>query len=271
MVALRLLKKFKRFAKSRLVYVVRVVMSIRYLHLRPNSTFSGYYEAHLLVVKNEIYASIAKICVESFLFFNPNSRVVLHVDSATRVASNKALKKSISRKKVTIVQIDSDSLPWQDSKLDLILSLGDPRKFFMDADLKWNGPISELAGITLFVKEFNFSENAFYAPLTNKDWFSEFPNATMKNTSFFYWGGYTPSTEDKESIKVLMELITICTNNTSNSADFNEGTKRISEQIALSLLVEKLPAPVFFLKELDGYKDGSFVESSYFGATGASF
>lgn len=271
MIVLRLLKKLKRFLKSQVHLANRTLMSIRYLHLKPKLSSVGCYEAHLLVVKNEIYASIAKVCVESFLFFNPESKVVLHVDSRTIRASNNALKKSIARDQVSVVQIDSDSLPWQDSKLALILSMGDSKKFFMDADLKWNGPITELNGITLFVNEFAFKENAFYEPLIKQDWFAEYPNSTMKNTSFFYWGGYVPSINDKILIKDLMERIKEITSDERNSREFNLSTERISEQIALSLLVEKVDSSVYFLKESDGFKDGTFVESSYFGATGAAF
>jgi len=251
--------------------VNRTLMSFCYLHFKPKSTFEGHYEAHLLLVKNEIYAQIAKVCIESFLFYNPNSKVVIHVDKKTLNASHKALKKLVVKNKVSILQIDSDSVPWQDSKLNLILSLGDPQKFFMDADLKWNGPISPLKGITLFVKEFAFEENAFYEPITRSIWFSEYSNSTMKNTSFFHWGSYQPSGDDKKLIEVLMEEIRITTDDHTNSNNFNSSTKRISEQIALSLLVEKLNRTVYFLKTKDGFKDGSFVESSYFGATGASF
>jgi hypothetical protein len=68
-----------------------------------------------------------------------------------------------------------------------------------------------------------------------------------------------------------MERIIATTDDQKNSGSYNSSTKRISEQIALSLLVEKLNSPIYFLKESDGFKDGSFVESSYFGATGASF
>jgi hypothetical protein len=46
---------------------------------------------------------------------------------------------------------------------------------------------------------------------------------------------------------------------------------RISEQIALSALVDVKNQEVNFLKKVDGYRDGSFVESSYFGATGSAF
>ena len=246
-------------------------MSLRYLNFKPKSSFDGHYEAHLLVVKNEIYAQIAKICVESFLFYNPNSTVVIHVDEKTKGATHETLKKLVSKKKVSILQIETETAPWQDSKLNLILSLGDPQKFFMDADLKWNGPISSLNGITLFVNEFTFEENSIYEPITRSNWFSEYLNATMKNTSFFHWSTYKPSEDDKRQIESLMNKIEIITNNQENSDDFNASTKRISEQIALSLLVEKLNQDIYFLKDADGFKDGSFVESSYFGATGASF
>jgi hypothetical protein len=47
--------------------------------------------------------------------------------------------------------------------------------------------------------------------------------------------------------------------------------RRISEQLALSLFVEKLGQAIYFLKENDGHRDGSFLESSYFGATGSQF
>jgi hypothetical protein len=93
----------------------------------------------------------------------------------------------------------------------------------------------------------------------------------MKNTSFFHWGTYKPSEGDKKQIESLMNKIEMTTNNQENSIDFNSSTKRISEQIALSLFVEKLNRSIYFLKDSDGFKDGSFVESSYFGATGASF
>ena len=271
MVAIRLLKYLKRYVKSKISLINRSLMSFRYLNSKSKSSFDGQYEAHLLLVKNEVYAKIAKICVESFLFYNPNSTVVLHVDHKTKAAAHKMLKKLMLKRKVSILQIETESAPWQDSKLNLILSLGEPKKFFMDADLKWNGPISSLNGITLFVKEFAFEENTFYEPLTSSNWFSEHSNATMKNTSFFHWGTYKPSEDDKKQIESLMNKIEMTTNNQENSSDFNSSTKRISEQIALSLFVEKLNRNIYFLKDSDGFKDGSFVESSYFGATGSSF
>lgn len=271
MPTLKTLRNCKRFVKSQIVLANRKVLSFCYQYSKPKVTFDKQYEAHLLVVKKEVYVPIAKICVESFLYYHPNSTVVIHVDSKTNAAIHKALKKMIVISKVSIAHVNSESAPWQDSKLNLILSLDGPEKFFMDADLKWNGPMIQLSGTTLFVKEFIFNENDFYEPITKTQWFQEFSNSTMKNTSFFYWGNYKPSTQDEKQIDELMARIIATTDGQTNSETYNSSTKRISEQIALSLFVEKLNSPVYFLKESDGFKDGSFVESSYFGATGASF
>jgi hypothetical protein len=228
-------------------------------------------EANLLVVKNKIYASMGKLCVESFLYFHPRSTVVIHVDRFTYDAVSKKLLKLISSERVELRLIENQDQPWQNLKLNLILSLDSAQKFFMDADLKWNGPMVPLRGITFFVNEFNFASNDFYTPLVKCNWFQGHENSSMKNTSFFYWGGYVPTAHDIKEIRELMTRISQLTLDEKNSPEFNLGTSRISEQIALSLIVEKTNYPVNFLKLTDGYKDGSFLESSYFGATGTSF
>jgi hypothetical protein len=228
-------------------------------------------EANLLVVKDKVYASMGKLCVESFLYFHPRSTVVIHVDRFTTDAVSKKLRKLVSSERVEIRLIENQDQPWQNLKLNMILSLGAVQKFFMDADLKWNGPMAPLNGITFFVNEFNFTSNDFYAPLVKCNWFQEYKNSSMKNTSFFYWGGYVPTAYDIKGIRELMTRISQLTLDKNNSPQFNLSTSRISEQIALSLVVEKINCPINFLKLTDGYKDGSFLESSYFGATGNSF
>jgi hypothetical protein len=141
----------------------------------------------------------------------------------------------------------------------------------MDADLKWNGPIPPIQNITLFVDEFKFKNNDFYSPLFTNKFFERYIECSMKNTSFFYWDDHDPKAEYKTLIHEIMGEISKSTANPDNSTEFNSSTRRISEQIALSLLVEATGEKVEFLKQSDGYKDGSFVESSYFGATGSFF
>lgn len=269
--SVQLLKKIKRFIKSALIHTKRRVNSLRYLYLMPNKKSEISMEAHLLVVKKSVYASIAKVCIESFLYFHPNSSAVIHVDSATLSEVSKRLRKVISCGRAKIVLVENEELSWQELKLDLILGLGNSQKFFMDADLKWNNPIPLIRNITLFVEEFKFKNNDFYSPLFKNDFFQKFSECSMKNTSFFYWGEHKPKAEYNSLIREIMEEIAQTVRNPNNSTEFNLGISRISEQIALSLLVEKTGEIVDFLKQSDGYKDGSFVESSYFGATGSSF
>lgn len=93
----------------------------------------------------------------------------------------------------------------------------------------------------------------------------------MKNTSFFYWGDHKPKEHYDTFIHEMMNEVLKITGNPDNPEEFNSRTRRISEQIALSLLVESTCEKVDFLKQSAVYKDGTFVESSYFGATGSSF
>jgi hypothetical protein len=214
---------------------------------------------------------MAKICVESFLYFHPKCTVVVHVDRSTHAEVNQKLRKLISREQVRVEKVHQDSVTWQISKLDLIFKLGNSNKFFMDADLKWNGPLNKLDGIVIFVNEFVFKENNDYKPMTQSPWFVPYMNSTMKNTSFFYWGAYSPTNSDIQRVNHLMQLIEKISENSQNPSEFNSTLGRISEQIALSLALEIIRQPVDFLKKTDKFKDGSYVESSYFGATQTLF
>ena len=93
----------------------------------------------------------------------------------------------------------------------------------------------------------------------------------MKNTSFLYWGDYKPAVNDREFIiGTMVKLKELCDSEIIPPED-TVSIIRISEQIALSALVDVTNQEVNFLKQIDGFRDGSFVESSYFGATGAVF
>jgi hypothetical protein len=269
--ASHLLKKVKRFLKFTFLKADRGLNSFRYAYFKPSDKSEELFEANLLVVKKKIYASVAKVCVESFLFFHPKSSVVIHVDTITSAEVTRVMKKWIIRGTVKIRLVDNEYRSWQEIKLEIILNLIGIHKFFMDADLRWNGPIPVLNGITLFVEEFKFSENLFYKPLVKDELFEKFKDFTMKNTSFVYWGNHTPQNNYKTIICEFLSTIRLITEDPSNSIEFRESTSRISEQIALSFLIETIGKPFYFLKDTDGFKDGSFLESSYFGATNVSF
>lgn len=265
------LKKLKRCLRISITWVNRNVASLKYLHLKPKVASTVGFEANLLVVKNSIYAPIAKVCVESFLFFHPNATVRIYVDSVTESAVQAHLKRLISRNQVFTERISSEEKSWQDSKLDLILNMSNPNKFFMDADLKWNAPMPPLLGVTFFVNEFDFTDKFPYSELHDLGAWQSSSRVSMKNTSFLYWGEYKTTSDDKAFVASTMEAIAQLCMNGRIPVNETESLVRISEQVALSVLVDVNKIPTNYLKSSDGFKDGSFVESSYFGATGTSF
>jgi hypothetical protein len=93
----------------------------------------------------------------------------------------------------------------------------------------------------------------------------------MRNTSFFTFGGHQIETQALFDVKQIEdELLVLIKSDLLGSIDRDQ-VARLSEQLALSLASEDWNTPIKTLKESDGHKDGAFVESSYFGATGSTF
>lgn len=265
------IRSLYRVLRKSAKWVGAKINSFKYRNFNSLNQSKYEYTGNLLVVKKPIYAEMAKLCAESFLYFNPKCKVIINVDSATELAVSKAFRSLAKKHNVEIKKVGRDSDSWQEIKLGVILGLQEQQEFFMDADLRWNGPIPHLAGITFFVNEFKLKENATYSKmLESSGWLSN-KDFTMKNTSFLYWGEYKPGARDKMFISETMNRIQeLCDTGIIRPEDAISIT-RISEQIALSVLVDVRNLEVNFLKAKDGYRDGSFVESSYFGATGSVF
>lgn len=262
-----LYRVLRRIAKK----LVSLVDSFRYRNSVARNHSSKNYIANLLVVKNPIYAQLAKLCAESFLFYNPKCKVVVNVDASTELAVSKAFRKVIKKRNIEIRNIGKNDNSWQDIKLNVIFRMQEPNEFFMDADLRWNGPIPTLNGLTFFVNEFKLKDNPPYLKLLESSEWKSNRDFTMKNTSFLFWGDYKPTASDISFIDQAMGKIQeLCHTGVIPKEDAFS-IIRISEQIALSLLVDVNNQEVSFLKKVDGYRDGSFVESSYFGATGSAF
>ena len=140
---------------------------------------------------------------------------------------------------------------------------------YIDADLKWNGAMTLPSGICFFVEEYVFETDDFYREFLPKIGIASQLSNSMKNTSFFTWGG----SEIEENQR---NLLTHFIDNFENSLKLStvESTQkkellRIVEQLGLSLIIERHLCS--FLKKTDSQFDGTFVESSYFGATQAKF
>ena len=228
--------------------------------------------AHILVIINDDYARIAKICVESFLHFNPNCKVILHCDSATLPNTQKLFQKSIKRRNIEFRLIDQPALQlWQVTKLNLILSMNGTSDIFMDADLRWNGPLPAVECFTYFVREFEMKDKSPFRELLSVGFKEDFPDTYMKNVSFISFAN------DHLPIEALnlagfysQKYLKLVNSNLVGELD-KASVSRMVEQVVLSLLVPKYLKHIAYLKTSDQIMDGRFVESSYFGATGARF
>lgn len=251
---------------------MRRVHSLKYLYLRNKTAGTIEHSAHLLVVKNKKYAHLAKICAESFIFNNPKSKITIHCDEETYQQVNNQLKVLISRQKAQVIldQTFQDK-SWQEQKLNLILSLCGTEEIFMDADLKWNGQLDFLSGLTFFYEEFALNKSNFFLTVL-KDVFPEIENfGSMKNTSFFTWKSFALTESQRADVINYNKTLTEYAQKHGIKNEKFAELERISEQLVLSVLAECWKVRVEFLKDSDDIFDGQFVESSYFGATGGEF
>jgi len=239
--------------------------------LDPEELSTTKFTAHMLVVKNISYAPVAKVCVQSFLKFHPNSNIVVHVDKITSARVARILKNEIAKGAIRLEPIMEEDRSWQESKISLICALEQSNNFYMDADLRWNGVLTISNSPTFFVAEFEIGTNLKYREAFELAKLSWVNKCEMKNTSFFSWGNLWQDHQLKQ--KVWENFISI--RNAVNALPLEDSLKlqlnRLSEQIALSASLNRIDNSVEFLKLKDGQMDGSFLESSYYGATGTSF
>jgi hypothetical protein len=224
---------------------------------------------HLLIVKNADYVRVARICISSFLYFNPNAIIQIHCDQVTFKKCQAMVRLLKRRKQIRISQDQADQVEWQHSKLGLILNLSGTCDIYMDADLKWNGSLPVIKSTTFFVREFVLMSKLEYKELLEAMNLQELTLNTMKNTSFFSWNGSLAPEKIRSQLFELWGYMLQKIEEMSVSDSTKESLKRVSEQLCLSILVPESESN--YLKDADSQFDGTFVESSYFGATGTRF
>lgn len=233
------------------------------------SASMGAFDGHVLVVKDSKYAQVAQICIASFLHFHPNARITIHCDTHTFKSMRKKSKFGIHNQSVKVMNDQPKNKTWQELKIELALGMQNTDQFLMDADLKWNGSLGILDGITFFVREFTFKENDLYRQLFADMDMSSQLNNSMKNTSFFSWNGRIYGDGAAEQFSTLRKKICSSASQLEITSEEKASVFRISEQLAISLLIKDEEAK--YIKARDVQFDGEFVESSYFGATGTRF
>jgi hypothetical protein len=263
---LRILKA----SKSRILGGLETISNrIKWIYFSPDDADRNLYAVHMLVSKKNDYSQIARVCVESFLYFHPKAAVIIHCDSITFGTTCRKLTKVAKHKNVEIILDQDDEETWQQQKINLILQISGSDDFFMDADLKWNGAMTSPSGVCFFVEEYVFESNRFYREFLPKLGIAEQLHNSMKNTSFFTWGGNKLNQDKQEQLLNFIDNF----ENSLNLIDIDSSQKkellRIVEQLGLSLIIDR--GHCSFLKKADSQFDGTFVESSYFGATQTKF
>lgn len=229
------------------------------------------YTAHILVVKNPVYLRIGKVAIASFLYHNPGSRVSIHCDSLTRAAAQKEYRYYLKRNLVHIVEVQFEDGTWQLQKLELLETIAKRElNFYMDCDVRWNGRLDLPEKCTYYVSEFQLIEKSpFRELLSSLGLFDR--EIQMMNTTFVYlYPGSFTSEELHKMRKLHDQFQRACSSGDVAKLDV-EVIKRLSEQLAFSVFLSQSEKDHVALKVKDGHRDGSFLESSYFGATGVQF
>jgi len=229
---------------------------------------STSYRCHLVVLNSIEYVYLAQICVLTFLHFHPNAKFFIHTDRKVVDQLRKIFRVQLKHDCIKIQTIEDNSFEWQRRKLEVILAMNDVSDIFMDADLRWNGKLPELQGTTVYFREFSLLDYENYISLIPR--LKQMTQACMYNSSFISFKGNFFSDKQKLEILSLQEELSCLKSSEITESDL-AAVRRMSEQIALSILLDSSDRIVFPLKIEDSRSDGSFVESCYFGVTGLAF
>jgi len=212
-----------RKIKSTFHSIERTLTTIKWRYLNSRNPSNIEIRGHLMVVKNIDYVSLARICVESFLYHHPNSSIVIHCDSMTVPELRKFAGKKWTKNRIKVKEdFDNSITVWQDQKLQLMLGLVGTSDFFIDADMRWNSPGEFPAEVTFFVQEFKFLNRAPFREIVSRSSLSRYKASTMKNVSFFSFGGKDVSPELIQAVwKTKDEWIDVISSDLIGEDDLN--------------------------------------------------
>lgn len=237
----------------------------------PRKKIGPNYVAHLLAAKNTKYLKIAKIAVASFLYHNPNSSVVIHCDAFTYSSAQLEFNYFIKHGTVEIHHNGHDSQTWQVQKIQLLCEIANlESNFYMDCDVRWNGSLTLTDLCTSYVSEFKLADKSPFREILPTLRLQN-SQVEMLNTTFVYLypGKFSP-VELGDINRYHNEVLNLCSSGVVAKLDI-EQTQRLSEQLGYSIFLANSGRIHIALKSQDGHMDGSFLESSYFGATGVEF
>lgn len=226
---------------------------------------------NLLIVGDIKYVPFARDCIKSFSLFQPKSSFNLYVDNITHEECERFLQKISKRNTVKFVNISDTFANWQEAKLNVILSQSESDEIFMDADLRWYGPLPKMDGVQFFVDEGPLRSSEVFKKILEANLDLE-QNAHMLNVSYVCFNNV------KIASSTIQKIANTCKNYDAliASAKLNEEeisqVERLKEQFSISVFASEISGDIQVLKNIDRRADKSnLVSSCYLGSTGLGF
>jgi hypothetical protein len=257
-------KKLSKILKNINFWLIVWSRSLRHQNTRQ-------FVVSMLVVKNPEYVNFAKDCIKSFLNFHPNSKFEIHVDAETIGRTKEIFHKYLDSGKVQLIETLGVEKNWQELKLEIILNQSGTHNIFMDADLRWYGPLPPILNLTFYTDEGLLIKSAPFFKI-----FESHPHLNkeshMLNVSFVAFAGISIPDNLIEKIKhVCSNYDEILSKSRLTKNDFIM-IERLREQFALSVYASEISAKVRTLKPSDNRAErNNLVSSCYFGSTGLGF
>lgn len=227
----------------------------------------GCKTVHIICVRKKTYLKAAIRCANSIWYHNANVRIVFHIDSQNAAHSKHFLRK-LHRRDRAILRIENNFQSWQELKLRVILHELDSNSYFSDADLYWNAPLPNSQKGMYFVTESSILNHIPYGTAINAAGITLGCNTFMANTSFMYLGleklDHQLFAAEVEEMFSNLRLAAI---KVGFEKKIEEKVLRLSEQISLSIAINKRLGSFEALKSTDRPMDGGIAESYYLGTT----
>ena len=239
----------KIILKKIIKYVLIQISRVKWFQTSKRYKNSFPRTVHVLVVNNTKYLFFARICIESFTYFHPNSNVVLHCDLNTYYHAKKYFMITKVFRDISIVNDQEINTDWKLSKLKLLLSMNGTSDIFIDADMRWNGCLNLDKNIYFLVREFPLWKSSDYL-----DFFSSLKielneKKYMWNTSFFTFNSIRINENIIKRMYEFYEKLTLIYE--SNGKEFNSNSikERLIELTGIDIAsAKKLAKALLFCR-----------------------
>lgn len=227
--------------------------------------------AHLLIVKKVDYLYLSVTAINSFSAWNPDYKVIVHMDKALYSQIEFFKLKFNNIEKIQFIEDIEDSADWIKSQFELLISLNGTFDLAFDADMRCNSKIKLDPLPTNFIieKQILGKLTLDYIALSFHS-VHLYNHSLMLNPCVFSWGGNKLSQTQKIAIEELFEHLMKGNEPERSNTTFGF-PRRLAGQIAFSIMIQEYFPNFKIMKANDKPRDGGVFDSTYFGASGNSF